>query len=230
MTTEPTAPQPVRELLLDVALKRLHSGGIDALQARAVTGDVGVSTAALYTHFGSMGGLISAVNERAFIDFRIAVMVPGTTDDPLSDILAMGLAYRNFAITHPNEYELLFSRQVMRYARGVRAEVESSMNADAPAGIAAFAMVVERARAILKADLIDPMDASLFSAQMWAALHGYVALELGGHFGQKPDLLVMGGLFGALLKGYGATEEDIMRALLSSSERVHLVRRPPLES
>jgi len=154
-----------------------------------------------------------------------------TGDRPrLEDILAMGLANRSFAIPHPNEYKLLFSRQVVRYARGVRAEVDSSMNADAPAGIAAFAMVVERARAILKADLIDPMDASLFSAQMWAALHGYVALELGGHFGQKPDLLVMGGLFGALLKGYGATEEDIMRALLSSSERVHLVRRPPLES
>ena len=230
--TAPTESSPkvpsIRELLLDTAWKRLRRSGFDSLQARAITGEIGVSTTALYTHFGSMAGLISAVSDRAFEAFAEAIADPGVTDDPLADMVAMGLAYRNYAIQFPYDYELLFNQHIVRYSRGVRAAIDLPTAGGAvPPGTLAFGMVVERVQAMMAADLVDVSDAGLVSAQMWAALHGYVTLEIAGHFRPEPDHLVFGGLFAAILKGFGAQEEAIVTALMSSSDRVPLNPRTP---
>lgn len=213
----------IRELLLAHACERLGREGMGALQARGIARSVGVSTTALYTHFGSMAGLTAAVCEECFRRLTEAVEAVEVTDDALVDLLSTGLAYRNHAIRHPYEYELMFDKALHRLPRGVRLDYDAPPPGVPAVGVGSFGIMVTRATRLLEQGRIAPNDPAVVSAQLWAALHGFVTLELAGHFGPAPDLPVFAGLFANLFVGMGAERADVLAALGKSAMRVPMI-------
>jgi AcrR family transcriptional regulator len=71
--------------LLDAAGRKLEQSGPEALQARGLTAEVGMSTQAVYTHFGGMPGLLQAFAADGFARFARHVAVTPETDDPVAD-------------------------------------------------------------------------------------------------------------------------------------------------
>src|SRR5688572_9009901 len=116
----------VRERLVAGALTVLEHGGIDALRARELTAQAGVSTMAVYTHFGGMPGLVDEVVLEGLRRFAAAVRAAAPeTDDPLRDLIRGGVAYVTFALANPQLYRLMFGLSDSVRIRGYETEDET---------------------------------------------------------------------------------------------------------
>lgn len=110
------APQPyhhgdLRAALLAAGEAELAERGIEAFSLRGVARRAGVSHAAPAHHFGDVTGLLTALAAEAFRRFvqsqeRRQSKAPG---DPLSQLVAAGLGYIDFALDHPALFRLMFS-------------------------------------------------------------------------------------------------------------------------
>jgi AcrR family transcriptional regulator len=95
-----------RERLIEAGIRLLEREGPQALQARKVAEEMGTSTMAVYTHFGSMTGLLDAIAGEAFARFAQALTEGPETDDPVADFFVMGINYRRFSLANPQRYKL----------------------------------------------------------------------------------------------------------------------------
>jgi AcrR family transcriptional regulator len=102
-----------RAALLAAAERLIDEGGPDSASVRAVADEVGTSTRAIYTVFGSKQGLLEALATRLFEDLNEAIEALPRTDDPAADLVEGGIqAFRKTVLAHPSLYRLVFLRVV----------------------------------------------------------------------------------------------------------------------
>ncbi|MFV0494294.1 TetR/AcrR family transcriptional regulator [Mycobacterium sp.] len=220
--TAPGTAQPiersVRAEMLHAAVALLREHGPDELQTRKVAAAAGTSTMAVYTHFGGMAGLITAVAEEGFAQFDTALSVHETSD-PVADLLAIGVAYRRFAIQRPHVYRLMFGSTS---AHGINAPAGNVLTlplTEIYNCIPSFAHLVRAVhRSMLAGRIGTDADAAADNevvakaAQFWACIHGFVMLELAGFYGDDdsaaPPVLT-------------AMTTNLLVALGDSPDRVH---------
>lgn len=88
--------------LLEAGERRVETAGLPALSVRGVAEDVGTTTRAVYSLFGSKDGLLAALGARAFELLGATVDALPPKDDPMADLVEAGVAgFRRFAIGHP---------------------------------------------------------------------------------------------------------------------------------
>jgi AcrR family transcriptional regulator len=87
--------------LLNAAERIAQQDGVAALSVRRVAHEVGTSTRAVYSLFGSKEGLVGALGARAFDLLGAAITALPRTGEPLADLVQAGLAFRRFAWEHP---------------------------------------------------------------------------------------------------------------------------------
>ncbi|MCN9239537.1 TetR/AcrR family transcriptional regulator [Streptomyces sp. RY43-2] len=109
---DPAASAGIRRRLLDEAARVLVEEGPAALSARRLVKAVGASTMAVYTHFGSMPGLVREVMREGFARFRTRVEAVrpalGPDADPVSELAGLCRVYQEFARAEPEVYAVLF--------------------------------------------------------------------------------------------------------------------------
>ena len=98
--------------LLDAAERTVQESGIGTLSVRGVAADVGTTTRAVYSLFGSKDGLLSGLGVRAFELLREGLEALPETDDPGADLVEAGLMFRRFAIEHPSLFAIGIQRAV----------------------------------------------------------------------------------------------------------------------
>jgi AcrR family transcriptional regulator len=94
--------------------------GVDALSMRGVAQEVGTSTRAVYSLFGSKDGLVAAISVHAFNVLREGVEGQPTTSSPAEDLIAVGLVFRRFVREHPSVFKMAFQGGQMRTHPAVR--------------------------------------------------------------------------------------------------------------
>ncbi|WP_343063966.1 TetR/AcrR family transcriptional regulator [Haloechinothrix aidingensis] len=174
-----------RERLVDAAIHLLSEGGPDSVQARKLAADVGVSTMAVYTHFGGMGGLVEAVARTGFDRFntRLAEVPRGT--DPVEDLFRLGDAYREYALGSPNLYSVMFGISAPAGHRLAGGDVTSDGPGEhLPEGQEAFGQLETVVSRAMHAGRLRTGDPAAVAGQVWSAIHGYVLLEIAGYFGE----------------------------------------------
>jgi AcrR family transcriptional regulator len=93
--------------LLDAAELLVSAQGPRGLSMRAVADQVGTTTRAIYSLFGSKDGLITALGVRAFDLLGAAVNAVPVTEDPAADLVAAGVeGFRRLFIDHPALFRL----------------------------------------------------------------------------------------------------------------------------
>ena len=99
----------LRRALLDAAAAVLADAGVAALSLRDLARRVGVSAAAPYHHFANKAALVDALAEdmMARLDGALADAAARATD-PLAQARAVGVAYVQFAVAHPDGFRLAF--------------------------------------------------------------------------------------------------------------------------
>ncbi len=90
-----------RQRTLDAAARLLRDEGPQALAVRRIAAEAGVSTIAIYHHFGGKDGLVEALYVDGFRALDEALAAVPRTEDPLADVEALALAYRSVAIARP---------------------------------------------------------------------------------------------------------------------------------
>ena len=98
----------MRMRLLEAAARLLALEGPGALSARRAAREVGASTMVVYTHFGGMKELVTAVVREGFARLADLVTAVPRTDDPVADLYAMLGAYRRTALANPHLYAVMF--------------------------------------------------------------------------------------------------------------------------
>jgi AcrR family transcriptional regulator len=160
--------------LVDEAGRILSAEGAGALTLRRLATASGTSTMAVYTLFGDKQGLVAAMYRAGFDRLAAASRAAMlTSDDPLTALAQLGVAYRQTALDNPHLYDLMFGRPVATFVP----DDEATAVADA-----AYAPLVEGVQRCLDTGALVGGDAERIALYLWAVSHGFVSLELAGMF------------------------------------------------
>src|SRR5262245_63663338 len=100
-----------REALLAAAENLVERGGAGARSVRAVADEIGTTTRAVYSTFGSKQGLLGALAQRSFEMLRDSIADLPRTKDPARDLVQAALTvFRPMAVGHPSLFRIAFLR------------------------------------------------------------------------------------------------------------------------
>jgi AcrR family transcriptional regulator len=163
----------LRRALLDAALSLVEREGAEALTLRAAARRAGVSQAAPYRHFRDKDALLAAVAEegfRAMTEAMSRATVPHE-GDPLACFRARGMAYIQFATSHPAQFKVMFGR-----VAADRFKHPGLMDAAQEA----FRLLVAAIRDCQQAGVVRGGDPEELALCAWSATHGLSALAVEG--------------------------------------------------
>src|SRR4051812_15061281 len=157
--------------LLAAAERAVEAGGAEALSVRGVAAEVGTTTRAVYSLFGSRDGLIGALGVQAFEFLRAGLEALPLTDDPAADLVETGLVFRRLAIERPALYSI-----------GVQRDLPAvpPWQAVCDASDAAFAVLVQRIARLEPAGLLGDRTVIEATLQFHALCEGLATLERRG--------------------------------------------------
>lgn len=205
----------------DVAWQQIAEHGAAALSLRAIARELGITAPAIYNYYPRRDDLVTALVIDAFTAFgdaQLAARDAVPSGDRIGRLMALGLAYRQWALSNPPRYQLIFGPPIPGYAAPPEKVQPSGVRA-----LSALVGLVEELRAggrLRTGDLPDvtrgcewafdvwlaPDGAADAGAAdggvapesvpvaliIWARVHGLVSLEIAGHlppFGAAGDAL-----------------------------------------
>lgn len=138
------------------------------MHLRALAADADTSTTAVYSFFGGKTGLLASLYREAIRRFAARLAEVGRTDDPLRDIVRLGVAYRDYAVREPHLYSIMF---------GHREQQDERAREEAAGTIGPLVAAIRRGQAL---GLLQDVPAERIALACWAVAHGLVSLELAG--------------------------------------------------
>jgi AcrR family transcriptional regulator len=160
----------LRKTLVEQTSRLVAERGADQVSVRLVAKAANTSTSAVYALFGGRDGLLAAVIEEAGARFAAHLAAVQPTDDPLDDLLQLGVAYRSSALDDPHFYRVMFDSGPARLGD--------------PDEEGTFTLLRTAAQRCIDAGLCAGTDAQQMASTLWAFVHGLVQLELAGYLGE----------------------------------------------
>ncbi|WP_406636347.1 TetR/AcrR family transcriptional regulator [Amycolatopsis sp. WGS_07] len=192
-----------------IALRLMAEGGPSAISLRAIAREMGMTAGALYGYYATRDDLVNALIAEiysALADKEEAARDAVPEDDPAGRVLAVGEAFRDWAVGRPEEFQLIYGDPLPGYQApegGAAADAEhracavlTGLVADAwpqaskrlsddgyewPDFDPGFAAVIRKGFPGL------PPAAVALAMRVWGRMHGLVALEVYGHL--RPQVL-----------------------------------------
>ena len=183
-------PGDVPERLVRATIDLLAEQGPSAIKARAVAEAGGLSTMAVYTHFGGIPELLQAVVDQGFKELDRAIAQVPVTDDPVADLAAMGLSCRRFARQNPHLYDLMFGLSTRRATYRPLPDSDLRLSGRSPAFQRAYVRLHEACQRLVSSGRVKRQKPEVVAAQVWSFVHGYITLELAEHFVEFADPVV----------------------------------------
>jgi AcrR family transcriptional regulator len=168
-----------RRALLAAAENLVERGGTAALSVRAVADEIGTSTRAVYSTFGSKEGLLTALATQSFDMLRDEIAALPRTRDPARDLVQAALmVFRPMAVQHPSLFQIAFLRAAPDVALGPEA---------ADAARAGYELLTERVARLADADLLGGRDTQVATREFNAMCFGMAVTELLNPTQLEPD-------------------------------------------
>jgi AcrR family transcriptional regulator len=202
------SPKPVdrsmREHLVEAAAQIIATDGLAGLTLRRLTREVGTSTMAIYTHFGSMDELRHAIRREGFARMGARFRAIEQTDDPVADLSSQGWAYWRNAVENPNLYRAMFMHGGIDDPR-------------AAVGETTFDMLVAAVQRCLDAGRFMPAEPRAHAVQLWSMVHGICSLYLSEMLSEPEAIEALGGNFAALMAAFGDDADATRRSLAGAT-------------
>nr|WP_255701608.1 TetR/AcrR family transcriptional regulator [Mycobacterium sp. MYCO198283] len=161
-------PRLSREGIVNAAMTFLDREGWDALTINALAAQLGTKGPSLYNHVDSLEDLRRMVRVRVIGDIIGMLNTVGQGRTREDAVLAMAGAYRSYAHHHPGRYSA-FTRM--------------PLGGDDPEYTAATRAAAEPVIAVLASYGLSGELAFYAALEFWAAMHGFVLLEMTGVMG-----------------------------------------------
>jgi len=204
----------LQEAIKETAWKQIAEFGAPTLSLRAIARELGITAPAIYNYFPRRDDLVTALIIDAYSSFgdsQIAARDAVPADDLMGRLMAIGVAYRDWALAYSQRYQLLFGTPIPGYD----APMEKVMPSGARS-LSALVSVVEALRVAGKLNVqnfpevneqykeafeiwksyggdVDILSLSV-AVLIWTHVHGIVSLEISGNmppFGTSGDALYM---------------------------------------
>jgi AcrR family transcriptional regulator len=167
------------EKIACVALAILEKDGAEAVTMRRVAEAVGITPMAIYHHFPDRQALLTFITDREFEKLaglmRANMRALPRNATPITRLLRVNDFYIDYSFAHPRVFNYVFSRHrddARRYPDDFRAGRSPTIN-----------LVAETVSEAMQAGVIRKDDKWEIAMDLWALVHGYVALYRAGRFG-----------------------------------------------
>ncbi len=171
----------LRQSLIECACDKLREDSADHLSLRALARQAGVSQTAPYRHFETKNALFAAVATYGFSlmtdhlrEARDAYLVKASASASENAeeivegaVVAVGLAYVEWALANPEKYQLFFDSTLVDY--GAHEDLHE-------AGCECFEVLLELVRDGIRQDIFLDQPAEELAATLWASVHGLASL------------------------------------------------------
>ncbi len=214
----PTLKQQIPNLqaaIKEAAWKQIAEEGAPALSLRAIARALKITAPAIYNYFPNRDDLVTTLIIDAYTSFgdsQIEARDAVPKSDLMGRMIAIGLAYRNWALAYPQRYQLIFGTPIPGYEAPHERVLPSSVRS-----MTALVSVVESLRVTgkLKTESFPEFSSSRHMAKfdtwktyagevdllglfvavlIWTRVHGIVSLEIAGNlppFGPNGDALYL---------------------------------------
>jgi len=98
----------MKDLILNAAHDLFLTKGFDQVSIRNIADEIEYSPATIYLYFKDKNDLFLALHDMSFKAFNEYVAGIFTIKDPFKRLTALGEKYIDFAVTHPQYYEMMF--------------------------------------------------------------------------------------------------------------------------
>jgi AcrR family transcriptional regulator len=187
--------------LLDAAERIVDQAGVEALSVRGVADQVGTSTRAVYSVFGSKDGLLVALGTRAYEMLGTGIRAMPVTKTPADDLVEAGVeVFRNFAVGHPSLFRIAVQRTI---GPPGLAEAFTATQIGAFEGLQAIVARLEAAHRLGGRTVRDA------ATQFHALCEGLAALELRGQIGPDDGERIWREALRALVVGWSASTRPV---------------------
>jgi AcrR family transcriptional regulator len=202
------------EQIKETAWKQIAESGASALSLRAIARDLKISAPAIYNYFSDRDALVTALIIDAYTSFgdsQLAARDAVPLEDVEGRLMAIGLAYRTWAHTYPQRYQLIFGTPIPGYEAPMLEVLPSAARS-----LSALVSVVDKLRTSgrlnvtsfpeVKAEYkysfeqwktyggdVDMLSLSI-AMVIWSRVHGLVSLEIANNlppFGANGDELYL---------------------------------------
>ena len=169
----------LRQALIDSACCQLQTASADALSLRALARELGVSQTAPYRHFESRNALFAAIATQGFdlLTVELRAAVDRHPDNVEEAFIAVGQAYVEWAINHPEKYQLFFDSSILDF---------NDYPVLQEAGSNCFAVLLGLIAEGQEQGLFLKMPVEHLAGVIWASVHGLASL-LQKQRGRKSD-------------------------------------------
>ncbi|MGG2464012.1 TetR/AcrR family transcriptional regulator [Streptomyces sp. RGM 3693] len=187
----------------NVALELMASGGPDAITLRAIAREMGMTANAIYGYFATRDCLVTTLISDVYTALANAVDAAWETSpsaDPATRIQAWAGAFRNWALTNPQGFRLIYGDPVPGYRAPEQGAAPDAAHRVCTGLTALAAGAWPYAQSFydgskfewsdFDAGLLDkvrpafpelPPAAVALALRIWGHLHGLVSLEVYGH-------------------------------------------------
>jgi AcrR family transcriptional regulator len=204
----------LQEVIKETAWKQIAEFGAPALSLRAIARELKITAPAIYNYFPDRDALVTALiidAYKSFGDSQLEARDAAPAGDALRRLKAIGIAYRTWAHTYPQRYQLIFGTPIPGYEAPLREVLPSAARS-----ISALVSVVEQFRVAGKLKVksfpkvkreykvsfetwkkyggdVDMLSMSV-AMLIWSRVHGVVSLEIANNlppFGASGDELYL---------------------------------------
>lgn len=181
MTADISLQDP-RTRLVEATIRLLARSGPSEVKARSVATEAKLSTMGVYTYFGGVPELLQAVADEGFSRQAAVFGSLPQSDDPMADLCLMALACHDFARCNPHLYDLMFGLSIHGRYSPSRGAAEPLLSGQSQSFRAAYGFLLRGCARLAEAKCVRKADPDLIALQFWSALHGFIMLDLAGHF------------------------------------------------
>lgn len=191
----------LQEAIKETAWNQIAEFGAPALSLRAIARELKITAPAIYNYFPSRDDLVTALIVDAYNSLgesQESALANLFADNHTSRLSALGLAYREWAVTYPQRYLLIFGTPIPNYHAPDDITLPAAVRALAPlihvlqSTYETGSLRVERLAALtpkLKSMLTkwkkfeggSDIEALYLALVIWSRVHGLVMLEIGNH-------------------------------------------------
>jgi AcrR family transcriptional regulator len=191
----------IQDAIKETAWKQIAEFGAAALSLRAIARELKITAPAIYNYFPRRDDLVTALIVDAYTslgDSQKSTLEGMSNKDAATRFSALGIAYRDWAVAHPQRYQLIFGTPIPNY--------DAPEDTTTPAAAWALLPLIETIQALYDEGSLLVEKLAKPSAQLksmleawyqftgktavtevlyvayvvWSRVHGLMMLELGG--------------------------------------------------
>jgi AcrR family transcriptional regulator len=200
--------QNLPERIIDTAYRQIAENGAATLSLRAIARELGITTPAIYNYYASRDQLVTALIVEAYTSLaenQRQARTDSAKNDLAQQLCNLGRAYRNWALTYPQRYLLIFGTPIPHYvapaeitmpaaARSILPliEVLQDLSTDDrlrtghfPVMSTALIAMLKEWQAFLEQEMPNApinLEVLYLGLVIWSRVHGLVMIEIGRQY------------------------------------------------